>query len=159
MLTTGDDYVLVDLNHETPQCHAVYRTLKLHPTSPVLQESHRWQPWRTDSVTGKSVMLADSVTNGGSLVARTTLSVIVGLSLRQSLAVFNPKAQSILTDPNRHPYLHSSMSTVQQMPYRIDAMLHLSKQLHQAIPYRSLKIAPGFIGLEQALATIKETLQ
>lgn len=158
MLTTGDDYVLVDLNHDRPQCHAVYRTFKLHPTSPVLQESHRWQPWRTDSVTGKSVMLADTVANGGSLVARTTLSVIFGLSLRQSSEVFNPKAQSILSDPSRHPYLHSSMSTVQQMPYRIDATLNLAKKLHQAIPYQSLTIAPGIIGLKQVLATIKVTL-
>lgn len=171
MLTTGDDYVLVDLRDDIPRCHAVYRTLKLHPTSPVLRgkrskegtdgntnhhASEAWHAWRTDSLTGKSVMLAQTVANGGSLIKTTTLSSIVGLSLQRSNDIFNPKAQSIVSDPSRHPYLHGSMSTIQQIPYRIDATLQLSKQLYQAIPYRALTVAPGREGLAQALATIEE---
>lgn len=155
MLTNGDDYVLVDLLQETPLCWSVYRTLKLHPSSPVLQGKNRWKAWRSDSFTDKSVMLVNTVEQGGPLLQQATLSHICGLSLMQSQAVHNPKAHSILSDPYRHPYLHSCMSTIQQIPYRIDATLALSKKLHQSIPYVAHTIAPGIEGLQNALGEIQ----
>lgn len=155
MLTNGDDYVLVDLRQETPQCWSVYRTLKLHPSSPVLQGKNLWKAWRSDSSTDKSVMLMNTVRQGGPLLQQAALSRVCGLSLMQSRAVHNPKAHSILSDPYRHPYLHSCMSTIQQIPYRIDATLALSKKLHQSIPYFGYTIAPGIEGLQNALAAIQ----
>ncbi len=155
MLTNGDDYVLVDLRQDTPLCWSVYRTLKLHPSSPVLQGKNRWKVWRSDSLTNKSVMLVNTVSQGGPLLQQATLSRVCGLSLMQSRAVHNPKAHSIHSDPYRHPYLHSCMSTIQQIPYRIDATLALSKKLHQSIPYVAYTIAPGIEGLQNALSAIK----
>jgi hypothetical protein len=155
MLTNGDDYVLVDLLQDKPQCWSVYRTLKLHPSSPVLRGTNRWRTWRYDSFTGKSVILADTLNRDGPLVSQATLSRICGVSLKKSLDVYNPKAQSIRSDPHRQPYLHSCMSTIQQIPYRIDATLGLSKKLHQLIPYAAYTIAPGIEGLQQALLAIE----
>lgn len=151
MLTNGDDYVLVDLRHDSPQCWSVYRTLKLHPSSPILRGSNRWQAWRSDSQTGKLVMLADTVAQGGPLLQKSTIVSVCGVSLVQSSSVHNPKASAILSDPYRHPYLHSCMSTVQQIPYRIDNTLALSKKLHQSIPYIPHKIGSGIEGLKEAL--------
>ena len=159
MFTNGDDYVLVDLRHDKPQCWSIYRTIKLHPSSPVLRGKNRWQTWRSDRLSGKSVMLADTVNRGGALLPQAALSRICGVSLKQSTAVHNPKAHSILSDPYRHPYLHSCMSTIQQIPYRIGATLALSKQLHQSIPYSAHTIAPGIEGLQQALVALKKGLQ
>jgi hypothetical protein len=163
MLTNGDDYVLLDMREDKPKCWSVYRTLKLHPTSPVLGDSRSsnnsraapWQIWRTDQLTGKLVMLAKPYELGGTMLLQTTLSSILGVSLVQSTEVYNPKANSILSDPHRHPYLHSCMSTIQQIPFRVDATLKLSKKLHQAIPYRTHEIKPGIEGLQQALLAVQ----
>jgi hypothetical protein len=155
MLTNGDDYVLVDLRDDTPQCWSIYRTIKLHPSSPVLRKQNRWHTWRFDRLTGKSVMLADTVSQGGALLPQVALARVCGISLKPSLAVHHPKAHSILSDPYRHPYLHSCMSTIQQIPYRIDVTLSLAKQLHQSIPYEAHTIGPGIEGLQHALIALK----
>jgi hypothetical protein len=155
MLTNGDDYVLVDLRDDTPQCWSIYRTIKLHPSSPVLRGKYRWHTWRSDRLTGKSVMLADTVIQGGALLPQVALARVCGVSLKPSLVVHNPKAHSILSDPYRHPYLHSCMSTIQQIPYRIDVTLALAKQLHQSIPYEAHTIEPGIEGLQHALVALE----
>jgi hypothetical protein len=159
MLTCGDDYVLVDLRQDKPRCWSVYRTLKLHPSSPVLQGKTPWRVWRKDSLTGKSVILADAVDQGGALVPQAMLARVCGVSLEHSPNVYNPKGNEILSNPHRHPYLHSCMSTIQQIPFRMDATLALSKKLHQSIPYSAHTIAPGINGLQQALAAIEEQAQ
>lgn len=155
MLTNGDDYVLVDLRQDKPLCWSVYRTLKLHPSSPVSQGKSPWRVWRTDALTGKSVILADSVDQGGALAPQSKLNRVCGLSIQQSPVVHNPKANSILSDPHRHPYLHICMSTIQQIQYRMDATLALSKKLHQSISYSAYTMAPGIPGLQQALLEIQ----
>ncbi len=155
MLTNGDDYVLVDLRDDLPQCWSIYRTIKLHRSSPVLRNQNRMHTWRFDRLSGKSVMLADTVTQGGALLPQAALSRIYGVSLKQSPVVHNPKAHSILSDPYRHPYLHSCMSTIQQIPYRIDATLALSKKLHQSIPYEAHTIGAGIEGLQQSLVALQ----
>ena len=158
MLTNGDDYVLVDLREEKPRCWSVYRTLKLHHSSPVLQSSNSWQTWRTDLSTGKSVTLAKEFEQGGPLLKEVTLSSILGVSLVQSNEVYNPKADAIMSDPHLHPYLHTCMSTIQQIPYRIDSTLALSKKLHQSIPYWTHKIKPGIQGLQEAIRAVQSRL-
>jgi len=155
MLTNGDDYVLVDLRDDLSQCWSIYRTIKLHPSSPVLRKQNRLHAWRSDRLTGKSVMLADTVTQGGALLPQTALSRIYGVSLKQSPAVHNPKAHSIFSDPYRNPYLHSCMSTIQQIPYRIDVTLALSKKLHQSIPYEAHTIGAGIEGLQRSLVALQ----
>ena len=151
MQTNGDDYVLVDLSGKLPQCWSVYRTMKLHPSSPVAQG---WRPWQADPVTGKAVVLLEGVEQDGPLLKQSTLSRICGLSLVQSAKVNNPKAKSIVSHPVRHPYLHSCMSTVQQIPYRIDVTLALAKKLHESIAYSAYTVQPGIQGLQFALAAL-----
>jgi len=56
MHTNGDDYVLVDLRDDMPQCWSIYRTIKLHPSSPVLRKQNRWHTWRSDRLTLLSCM-------------------------------------------------------------------------------------------------------
>ena len=102
MHTNGDDYVLVDLRDDTPQCWSIYRTIKLHPSSPVLRGKNCWHTWRYIQLT-----------------------------------------------------LHSCMSTIQQIPYRIYVTLALAKQLHQSIPYEAHTIEPGIEGLQHALVALK----
>lgn len=156
MLTSGDDYVLVDLRQgRSPKVWSVYRTLKLHPSSPMSSVGGRWKFWRSDPLTGKSVMLAQPVAEGGSLTQQATLATVVGVSLARSPEIHNPKAAAILSSPYRHPYLHTCMSTVQQMPYRMDATLALARKLHQEVPYSGRTIEPGLAGLQQALADIR----
>ena len=146
----------MDLNQDKPQCWSVYRTLKLHPSSPALKEKTHWRTWKTDKFTGKSVMLEDTVLEGGSILPRSTLSRVWGVSLIQKSAHDHSRPKSKSSDPSRHPYLHSCMSTIQQMPYRIDATLALSRQLHQLIPYSAHKIATGTEGLEKALILMRK---
>lgn len=154
MLTNGDDYVLVDLRHDKPQCWSVYRTLKLHPSSPVLHGNQSWRVWRKDELSGKSVILAAAANQGGPITGKVKLNRVCGLSLQKSPEIYNPKAGSSPSDPQQNPYIHICMSTIQQIPYRMDLSLALSKKLHQAIPYTAHSIAPGMQGLKQAFDEI-----
>lgn len=154
MLTNGDDYVLVDLTDDQPVCWSVYRTFKLHPTSPV-RPGAKQHFWRTDPFSEKSVLLGQRADQGGALTIRSQLSRMCGLTLA-AVGEVEPNASSRkASNPHRHPYLHSCMSTVQQMPYRMDATLRLSRQLHDRVPYSAHTMRRGVEGLHDALTFLQ----
>ena len=113
MKTTGDDYVLVDLRRSEPWCWSVYRTLKLHPTSPSAgllrsqsegrpvslnvdslsetEPGRDWQqaikPWQADPLTNKTIWLwenADIGQGSACFLATSVIRGVYGVSLNQA---------------------------------------------------------------------------
>lgn len=148
-LTNGDDYVLVDLNGNTPKCWTVYRTLKIHPSNPVLFNNKKYSIWRRDKSFGKSILVSNSYKEGGLFIVNSNIVGILGLKLAISQFIHNPKAQSIVLDPERNHFLHCYMSTIQQIPYCVNETVKLSKTIHQITPYKSYKMSDGLQGLKK----------
>lgn len=144
MQTHGDDYVLIDLQHDRPICWAVYRTLKLHHSSPAELNADLLDPWEFDVLTSKTVFLAKE---GCAILDSSEVTKIYGICLSLK------NADSALRMQN-NPYLYSAMSTIQQMPFWVDTSLKLIKHLHQSVPYEPLLIPEGKPGLNQALTLI-----
>jgi hypothetical protein len=155
MRTNGDDYVLVDLRESQPRCWSIYRTLKLHPSSPAAALTRRLMPWQVDSLTHKTIYLGSDDRVSTCFATRTDIARIYGLALR----VADPDVyDGTRVDPRRNPYTYCCMSTIQQIPYWVGNTLHLSKQLHQSVGYRALSVDDGTAGMADALCSIIEDL-
>jgi hypothetical protein len=146
--THGDDYVLIDLQGEQPLCWAIYRTLKLHDSSPVNRNADILDAWEFDASTHKAVLLGKVQERGGGFIASSTIAKIYGLCLSLKCAENGLRME-------KNPYLYSAMSTIQQMPLWIDASFKLIKELHEKIPYAPLTISEGKPGLKQTLDLIE----
>jgi hypothetical protein len=151
MRTNGDDYVLIDLRQIQPRCWSIYRTLKLHPSSPAAALTHRLVPWQVDSLTQKTIYLGSDDLEDNCFATRTHIARIYGLTLRTA----DPDIKrGKRVDPHRNPYTYCCMSTIQQIPYWVGSTLHLSKQLHQSVGYRALTVNDGVTGMGEALRGI-----
>jgi hypothetical protein len=146
--THGDDYVLIDLQGDRPLCWAVYRTLKLHHSSPAEQNTDKLDAWEFDALTHKAVLLGKDQEQGGGFIASSAIAKIYGLCLILKHSEHGQRME-------KNPYLYSAMTTIQQMPFWIDVSLKLIKELHEKVPYAPLTIADGESGLKQALNLIE----
>jgi len=155
MRTNGDDYVLVDLREPQARCWSVYRTLKLHPTSPSTKLTTHFKPWQVDSFTQKTIYLGSGDSEQNCFVNRTDIARIYGVRLR----AFNlDLKQGIHASHDKNPYAYTAMSTVQQLPYWVSSTLSFAKALHESVGYRSLTVDDGVMGMSDALHTILEDL-
>ena len=161
MRTHGDDYVLVDLRAAQPRCWAIYRTLKLHPSSPAAGLTRGLERWQVDALSQKTVYLGAgdgsdaSAASGDSFAAQTDIAGICGLTQRASTSGMDDRAR---VDPNKNPYVYCYMSTIQQIPYWVGSTLQLTKQLHQAVGYWALSVDDGVGGMTDALRRIRALL-
>jgi hypothetical protein len=146
--THGDDYVLLDLRGDQPVCWAIYRTLKLHHSSPAELNTDKLDTWELDALTHKAVMLGKDQGRLGVFITSSAIAKIYGLCLRLKHTMNGQRME-------QNPYLYSAMSTIQQMPFWVDASLKLIKELHEKIPYEPIIISEGKLGLKQALDLIE----
>jgi len=159
ILINGDDYVLLDLRQPTVRCWTVYRTLKLHPSSPANIEGNRFTPWQREPLAGKLVFLGKLAEQGGSFVACSQVQHIFGVTLQsECLPMTSHLPTPSIPSPHRNPYIYSYMSTIAQIPYWIDTTLLLTKRLHEAVNFHAHTIGRGTQGMSSALSRMGQEL-
>ena len=151
MKTNGDDYVLVDNRGARPKCWSVYRTLKLHPSSPAAELTRRFSPWQHDALTQKTIYLESDAAHDTCFATQSEITRIYGIRLR---GLDPDKHHGTHAKHENNPYAYASMSTIQQLPYWVGSMLSLTKQLYESVGYRALTIDNGITGMSAALSSI-----
>lgn|GEM_PF-2050303 len=158
MMTNGDDYVLVDLRTPVVTCWTVYRTLKMHPSSPASLEGTGFTLWQHEPLAGKLVYLGQSVEQNGNFVTSSHIQRIFGVMLQSEHLSTGSNLHKRVTSntllapsPFQNPYLYSCVSTIVQIPYWIDTTLLLTKRLHQAVAFEAHTIGRGTQGMSRAL--------
>ncbi len=150
--TTGDDHVLLDFRYEVLRSWAVYRNFKLHPNSPAVENLPDVNVWKVDPLTGKWIILDAADCEGGNFVECASVHSVWAISLRSSNT---GQVQNSARSPGhllqRNPYVYTSMSTIQQIPYRVDTVLKRLKQLLQRVPLRTHFIDSGVSGMARTL--------
>ncbi|WP_296560163.1 hypothetical protein [Pigmentiphaga sp.] len=150
--SAGDDYAVLAPGEGACQVHAVYRTLKLHPSAPLaIGPGLDGEPWEVDATTGKQVLLANRAGEVGRLVPGFRLSAIAGLRLAPE-----DGAAPVRAAPG---FMHFALSSVQQAPYWADRSLAMAKRVYEVAPYADVAVARGAAGLSGASRRIVELLE
>lgn len=143
----GDDYLLVKKTDKVIFAHPIYRTIKIHPSSPVYkmaQQSDDINFHTNDSDSEKDIFLINQSNNN---LDSFPVQNIFSIFLDKNIAELKVKA-----------FEHFIFSSMQQQPIWIDKTLLLAKQIYENLDHRFLGLSKGLVGLEESLKTIDSLL-
>lgn len=132
MKVAGDDYVLLELTEDDKViAHPIYKTLKLHPSSPAFAElATVFQPWSEDNKTEKQVFLIDQFNPESNCFCSFQIT---------TMQVLRPCWYENLAYMAQNNLSGFIMSSVGQMPIAIPQTMKLAKKLYELLyTYKSI---------------------